>query len=99
MKAAQEKHQSAAHMFPEFGSQSDGMAQIQVWTALELEGLGVNAQHMGAIPPVEEALKKEFDIPADWSLRANLNFGGYAQDHPEMPAKMPLEETLSVRKS
>lgn len=72
---------------------------FQIWTALELEGLGANLQHMNAIPPVEDAIKKEWNIPADWSLKAHLNFGGYAQEHPARPDKIAVDETVAVYKS
>jgi predicted oxidoreductase (fatty acid repression mutant protein) len=86
----------AAQMFPQFAEHSDAMAQIQIWTALELEGFGANLQHMGALPAVEEAIRKEWNVPGDWSLKANMNFGGMAQEQPARPDKLPLEETLKV---
>ncbi|KAI8669636.1 Nitroreductase domain-containing protein [Fusarium keratoplasticum] len=98
IKSSQETHQSAAHMFPQFADHASGMAQILVWTALELEGFGANLQHMGAIPPVEAALKKFLEVPEDYSLKANLNFGELAQPHPEVPEKLPLSETLKIIK-
>ncbi|RMJ15064.1 hypothetical protein BHE90_004841 [Fusarium euwallaceae] len=98
IKSSQETHQSAAHMFPQFADHASGMAQILVWTALELEGFGANLQHMGAIPPVEAALKKFLEVPDDYSLKANLNFGELAQPHPEVPEKLPLSETLKIVK-
>jgi predicted oxidoreductase (fatty acid repression mutant protein) len=72
------------------------MAQVQIWTALELEGLGANLQHMGLFPPVEEAIKKEFNIPTEWSLKANMNFGGMGQEHPARPDKLPVDDTVKV---
>ncbi|KAI8673013.1 hypothetical protein LRP88_02463 [Fusarium phalaenopsidis] len=98
IKSSQETHQAAAHMFPQFADHASGMAQILVWTALELEGFGANLQHMGAIPPVEAALKKFLEVPEDYSLKANLNFGELAQPHPEVPEKLPLSETLKIIK-
>lgn len=74
------------------------MAQILVWTALELEGFGANLQHMAAIPPVEAAIKKFAGVSDDYSLKANLNFGEPAQPHPEVPEKLPISETLTVLK-
>jgi predicted oxidoreductase (fatty acid repression mutant protein) len=74
------------------------MAQILVWTALELEGFGANLQHIGAIPPVEEALKKFLNVPDDYSIKANLVFGEEAQPHPDVPEKLPINETLVVVK-
>ncbi|EHK23065.1 uncharacterized protein TRIVIDRAFT_53817 [Trichoderma virens Gv29-8] len=97
IKEAGAKHQSAAHMFPQFADHSTGMAQILVWTALELEGLGANLQHLQAIPPVEAVIKQYLDVPADYTLKAHLNYGDLAQPHPEaVPEKLPLSQTLKV---
>ncbi|KAL7928416.1 Nitroreductase-like protein [Trichoderma chlorosporum] len=97
IKAAGEQHKSGAHMFPQFADHSTGMAQILVWTALELEGLGANLQHMQAIPPAEAAIKKYLGVPADYVLKAHINYGDLAQPHPEaVPGKLPLSETLKV---
>jgi len=96
---AEETHKASAHMFGQWGEHSNAMAQVQIWTALELEGLGANLQHLNAIPPVEEAIRKEWNIPADWSLKAHLNFGGLAQEHPARPDKISVDETVTVHKS
>ncbi len=85
-------------MFEQWADHASGIAQILVWTALEIEGLGANLQHMGAIPPVETAVRKFLNIPDDYKLKANLNFGDKAQPHPEIPAKLPVSETLTVFK-
>lgn len=98
IKDAQETHRSAAHMFGQWADHASGMAQILVWTALELEGFGANLQHMGSIPPVEAALRKFLGVPDDYSLKANLNFGEEAQPHPDVPEKLPFSETLKVLK-
>lgn len=98
IKEAQGIHQAAAHMFNQFADHASGMAQILVWTALELEGFGANLQHMGAIPPVEAAIKKFLQVPDDYSLKANMNFGEEAQPHPEVPEKLPVSQTLVVVK-
>ncbi|KAH8812117.1 Nitroreductase-like protein [Xylogone sp. PMI_703] len=98
IKEAQETHKAAAHVFEQFSEHTSGMAQILVWTALEIEGFGANLQHMAAIPPAEAAIKKFVGVPDDYSLKANLNFGEPAQPHPEVPAKLPFSETLQVLK-
>ncbi|KAF2665276.1 Nitroreductase [Microthyrium microscopicum] len=99
VKKSGETHQASAHMFPQWSEHADAMAQIQIWTALELEGLGANLQHMSAIPPVEEAIRKEWNISADWSLKANMNFGAPTGDHPARPDKIPVDQTVTVFKS
>jgi predicted oxidoreductase (fatty acid repression mutant protein) len=83
-------------MFPEFSDHANGMHQILVWTALELEGLGANLQHLQAIPPVEQAIKKFCGVPEDYKLKAHMNYGDEAAEHPEKPEKLPFNETLRV---
>jgi predicted oxidoreductase (fatty acid repression mutant protein) len=75
------------------------MLQFQVWTAIELEGLGANLQHMNMFPPAEAELKKQFGLPESWNLRANLNIGAESAPHPTNPEKKPFSETLKVFKS
>ncbi|GAO19959.1 uncharacterized protein UV8b_05969 [Ustilaginoidea virens] len=96
VREAAEKHKSAAHMFAEFSDHANGMNQIMVWTALELEGLGANLQHLNAIPAVEAAIKEFCGVPDDYKLKAHMNYGDEAQPHPEKPSKLPFSETLKV---
>ncbi|CAF9906638.1 MAG: hypothetical protein GOMPHAMPRED_004823 [Gomphillus americanus] len=98
IKESAKTHQSVAQMFHPWAEHATGMLQLQIWTAIELEGLGANLQHMDAFPPVEAALKKEFGIPESWSMRANMNIGGETAPHPPVPEKKPFEETLKVFK-
>ena len=98
IKEAGEKHKSAAHMFAQFGEHANGMAQIFVWTALELEGLGANLQHLQAIPPVEAAIRKFCGVTEDYSLKAHINYGDEPGEHPPVPEKLPISETLKVIK-
>jgi len=95
---AGQTHAAAAHMFPQWSEHANGMLQILVWTAVELEGLGANLQHMNMFPPAEAAIKKAFSLPDDWSLKANLNIGGMSTPQPERPAKLPFTETIKVFK-
>lgn len=83
-------------MFPEWADVANGMHQILVWTALELEGLGANLQHLNAIPPVEAGIKKFTAVPDDWKLKAHLVYGDEAAEHPQKPAKLAYSETLKV---
>ncbi|TVY76330.1 putative nitroreductase HBN1 [Fusarium oxysporum f. sp. cubense] len=74
-KGGAEKNKSAAPQFLQYGEHASGMAQLLVWTALELEGLGVNLQHMQSMAPVEAAMKKFCQVPVDYSLKTHLNYG------------------------
>ena len=72
----QEKVALYADRFPLWASQSDGMHQFAVWTALEAEGLGCNLQHYN--PLIDEKVKAEWGIDEEWELSSQLVFGGKA---------------------
>lgn len=71
---------------------SDGAHQISLWTALELEGLGANLQHYN--PLIDEKVRAEWKIPADWELKAQLVFGTPKEGSGEPGPKTfkPVEE-------
>ena len=59
--------------FPVWSLQSSGMLQFVVWTSLEIEGLGASLQHYNELIDVE--VKKQWDLPANWKLLAQMPFG------------------------
>ena len=59
--------------FPVWSQQSSGMHQFVIWTALELEGFGASLQHYNEL--IEADVKKEWDIPNNWKLVAQMPFG------------------------
>jgi predicted oxidoreductase (fatty acid repression mutant protein) len=64
-----------------------------VWTALESLGFGANLQHYN--PLIDTPVAKQWDIPSDWRLIAQLVFGspeGEAGDK----AQKPIEERVKV---
>lgn len=69
----QEKFAIYADRFPVWATQSDGMHQYAVWTALEAEGLGANLQHYN--PLIDAKVAAQWDIDLDWELTAQLVFG------------------------
>ena len=69
----QKKMPLNAEDFPIWSEQTSGMAQFAVWTALADSGLGASLQHYN--PIVDEQVHAEWDIPANWKLRAQLVFG------------------------
>ncbi|PWY94538.1 nitroreductase family protein, partial [Aspergillus sclerotioniger CBS 115572] len=95
-KEAAETHKATGHMFGEWGDHAQGIHQILVWTALELEGVGANLQHMNVMPPLEAAIKKWAGVPEDYKLKGHLNYGDERAERPEVPGKLPIEETLRV---
>lgn len=79
IKNLQEQFALYADNFPDWSEQSNGIATANTWVALSEEGLGANLQHYN--PVIDEAVAKEWSIPANWKLRAQLVIGS-----PESPA-------------
>lgn len=76
------------------------MHQYYCWTALEAEGFGANLQHYNPLPDQKAAA--QWNIPIEWSLRAQLVFGGRAEGWKEkLPEKQfqPLEQRLFIHKN
>lgn len=69
----QKKFPAYAENFPIWASQSNGMLQFAIWTALEDMGLGVNIQHYNML--IDEDVKKIFNLPGSWDLVAQMVFG------------------------
>ena len=73
VKGLQEQFPLYADNFPVWAEQAGGMAQFAVWTALAEAGVGASLQHYN--PLVDEAVRREWGIPASWQLRAQMPFG------------------------
>ena len=72
------------------------MHQYELWTALEAEGLGANLQHYN--PLFEQKAAEAFNIPLEWSNKAQLVFGEPAAGAREdLPTKSeePIEKRVA----
>lgn len=81
--------------FPLWSQQASGMLQHAVWVALELEGFGASLQHYN--PLINEAVAKEWDVPANWRLVSQMPFGTPTAK-PGPKDFMPLEERVKIFK-
>ncbi|WP_028829267.1 nitroreductase family protein [Proteocatella sphenisci] len=81
--------------FPIWSKESSGMHQFNVWTSLELEGYGASLQHYNEL--IEEEVKKEWNIPQGWEIRAQMPFGKPTSQPGEKEFK-PLEDRVKVYK-
>ncbi len=81
--------------FPVWSVESSGMHQYNVWVSLELEGYGASLQHYNEL--IEAEVKKEWNIPESWQLRAQMPFGK-PTFHPGEKEFNPLEERVKVYK-
>lgn len=62
-----------ADNFANWAEQAIGNAQINIWQALATNDIGASNQHYN--PLINEAVQKTFDLPASWTLRAQMPFG------------------------
>lgn len=81
--------------FPVWSQQSSGMLQYVVWTELEAEGVGASLQHYN--PIIDDDVRKEWSVPFDWKLIAQMPFGSPTAKPDEKQYK-PLEERIKVFK-
>jgi predicted oxidoreductase (fatty acid repression mutant protein) len=92
----QEQFAFAKDHFPTWAQHTSAIHQFIIWTAFADEGLGANLQHYN--PLIDEKIQAAWNVPADWTLVAQMPFGVPA--HPPQPKpthmKKPLEERLSV---
>ena len=89
VKGLQEQFPSYADNFPLWSEQSTGIASFAVWNALAEAGVGANIQHYN--PVIDERVAKEWNIPANLVLRAQMPFGEIVGE----PA--PIERKSRVR--
>lgn len=73
----QEQFPLYADNFPIWSEQASGMAQLAVWTTLSQENVGASLQHYN--PLIDNQVQKEWNIPANWILRAQMVFGSIEQ--------------------
>ncbi|KAF2163330.1 hypothetical protein M409DRAFT_26367 [Zasmidium cellare ATCC 36951] len=77
IKTLQSKFPNYADKFPQWSEHTSAMHQFTLWTALEAEGLGANLQHYNPLPDQKAA--DTWNIPLEWSLKAQLVFGEPAE--------------------
>lgn len=95
VKSLQEQFATYADNFPIWSQQTSGMHQLVVWTALEAEGLGATLQHYN--PLIDDEVKKEWNIPSNWKLIAQMPFGNPTAQPGDKEFK-PLEDRIKFYK-
>ena len=76
VRGLQEQFPAYAANFPVWAEHADAMHQYAVWTTFAAAGIGSNLQHYN--PVIDQAVAEQWQIPASWTLRAQLVFGGIA---------------------
>lgn len=93
VKGLQENFPLYQENFPLWSLQSSGMLQFTVWTALEELGLGASLQHYN--PLIDDEVKKQWNLPADWRLMSQMPFGQPLAT-PDPKVFSPLEDRVKV---
>ncbi|PQE13808.1 fatty acid repression mutant protein [Rutstroemia sp. NJR-2017a BBW] len=75
---------------PQWTEHASGMLQYTIWTMLTAEGFG----HYN--PMVDAAAAKEWDIPTDWSLNAQMVFGKPTGPRFAEKEYSPVEDRMKV---
>ncbi|MDR3348968.1 MAG: nitroreductase family protein [Acidaminococcales bacterium] len=81
--------------FPVWAQQANGMLQLAVWAALELNGLGASLQHYN--PLIDKEVKEKWEIPETWQLVAQMPFGAPC-GAPGEKDFVPVEKRVKVYK-
>lgn len=93
VKKMQDQFPSYAGAFPGYSEHTSGMVQLIVWSALQAEGLGSSLQHYS--PLIDETVQKEWGVPANWKLKAQMPFGNVVKGAGEKTF-MPLEDRVKI---
>ncbi|CAG9612468.1 hypothetical protein BACCIP111899_01645 [Bacillus rhizoplanae] len=91
VKTMQENAPSYKDQFPYWSHQGNAMLQYATWMALSAEGIGASLQHYN--PIVDEEVKQTWDIPAEWSLVAQMPFGE-PNEQPGERTFLPYEDVV-----
>ncbi|KAJ3456870.1 hypothetical protein MRS44_016893 [Fusarium solani] len=78
----------------QFSEHNNAMQAINMWTALTLEGLGCNLQHIN--PIIDQRIIGQWNISPQWSLKAQLVFGTPTGAPAHDKTFIPVEERLFV---
>ncbi len=90
IKGLQEQLPTYAANFPVWAEHANAMHQLALWEALAAVDIGANLQHYN--PLIDEEVRKQWQLPATWTLKAQMVFGGIAA-----PAGAKEQQPLEVR--
>ncbi len=91
IKQMQENAPSYKEQFPFWSHQGNAMLQYATWMSLTTEGIGASLQHYN--PIIDEEVKQTWNIPAEWSLIAQMPFGE-PNEQPGEKTSLPFEDVV-----
>lgn len=94
VKSLQAQFPAYKEQFPQWAYQANAMAELAVWTALAENGMGASLQHYN--PLVDLEVHRQFHVPLNWKLIAQMPFG--VSLHAQAPEKtfLPIAERVHV---
>lgn len=95
VEGLQQKFPLYKDSFPIWSQHASGMLQYVIWTSLEMEGLGASLQHYN--PLIDEEVKQQWSLPANWKLIAQMPLGKPIVAPGEKQFE-PLEERIRIFK-
>lgn len=94
VKSLQEQFPIFKDNFPIWSEQGSGMATIEMWNAFAEMGLGANLQHYN--PLIDDEVKEKWNIPKNWSLKAQMVFGNILEE-PAPMKKIDINKRVLVK--
>ena len=80
--------------FPLWAYQANAMTEFAVWTALAENGMGASLQHYN--PLVDLEVHRQFHVPLDWKLIAQMPFGVCLHKEPPQKDFLPIDKRVQV---
>ena len=81
--------------FPLWAHHGNGMLQFALWNILENEGLGASLQHYN--PLIDQRVAKEWNLPQEWQLVAQMPFGKVKADYVSKDKEfLPIESRIKI---
>jgi len=80
--------------FPLWAYQANAMTEFAVWTALAENGMGASLQHYN--PLVDLEVHRQFHVPLDWKLIAQMPFGVTLSKQAPDKTFLPIEDRVHV---
>ncbi|KAJ5155245.1 hypothetical protein N7492_008048 [Penicillium capsulatum] len=93
IKPFQEKFATFKDHFEPWADHSNAMHQFFLWTALESLGFGANLQHYN--PLIDSMVVKQWNLPTEWRLVAQLVFGS-PETQPGEKVQKPVAERVKI---
>ncbi|MCC8145071.1 MAG: nitroreductase family protein [Bacteroidales bacterium] len=91
VRKLQEKFPVYKESYLKYSHHTNAIHQYAIWVMLEDAGFGASLQHYN--PVIDDEVKKNWNLPEDWELIAEMPFG-ISLETPPVKTKLPLEKQV-----